>query len=474
MNVLTKIVEDKKEELKIRKTSLPLDSFVSKIKPNDRDFKQALQVKQRNAKSAFILEVKKASPSKGLIRADFDLDEICSAYRDYATCISVLTDEKYFQGDFSRIESVKALLPQPILCKDFFIDDYQVYLARFKGANAILLMLSVLDDAQYIQLRNTAKQLNLSVLTEVSNVEEMQRAIELKADILGINNRNLRDLSTDLSQTEYLVNYFTSHASQEQQNDTVLISESGIYHHQQVQMLSQHAHGFLVGSSLMAEKDISAACRDLVLGEHKVCGMKDAKIAQHALNNGAKYIGLIRVEQSPRYVSKEQAQELSSDLNGHIVLVTRDMPIEQLIAEIECMKPIAVQLHGAESADYIIELKALLTKKRLPTEIWRAIAVNDQLPSHWPEVDRIVLDTQSIDGQSGGTGKAFNWEVLDKLTLNDPKIMLAGGINRDNVPTAIKQNVIGLDINSGVETEKGIKDPAKVETVFTRLKELTI
>ena len=186
--------------------------------------------------AAFILECKKASPSKGLIRQDFDLDAIAGVYKGHASAISVLTDEKYFQGNFDFLPVVRRQVTQPVLCKDFMIDPYQVYLARHYQADAILLMLSVLDDATYRELAALADSLQLGVLTEVSNEDELERAIALNAKVVGINNRNLRDLSIDLDRTKQLAPKLPE--------GTIVISESGIYTHQQVRDLAAYANGF--------------------------------------------------------------------------------------------------------------------------------------------------------------------------------------------------------------------------------------
>lgn len=474
MNVLERIVADKKLELETRKKQCPLTDFIDEIIVNDRSFLTSLKSKKHQQKPAFILEVKKASPSKGLIRAEFDLNEICNAYKEFATCVSVLTDEKYFQGDFDRIQQVKSMLPQPILCKDFFIDEYQVYLARYKGANAILLMLSVLNDDEYKKLSDVAGRLGLDILTEVSNETEMSRAIELNANIIGINNRNLRDLSTDLNQTNKLVNYFKRNASKTQCNDTILISESGIYHHQQVRLLHKDAHGFLVGSSLMAQPELYHACNELVVGQHKVCGMSDSALCQQAIDQGATFIGLIRVEGSPRFVSFSQAKTLAEKIKTNFVLVTRDMPIAQLVEELKAIGAYAVQLHGAESEQYINTLKQQIEDAELTVEIWKALAVKNRWPNSFPNVDRIILDTQTENGSSGGSGKQFDWEILDDINLTSPKIMLAGGLQAANIPEAVRQNVIGLDINSGVEVSAGKKDGALITKLFQQIKTLTI
>lgn len=471
MNVLEKIVADKQLEVEQRKVDFPLTEFVKQLTPNDRDFKAALQNDHKNKGAAFILECKKASPSKGLIRPVFDLDEICQSYNQYATCVSVLTDEKYFQGEFERLPLVKEKLSQPILCKDFFIDEYQVYLARYFGANAILLMLSVLDDKQYTALNNLANELNMSVLTEVSNEQEMQRAVSLKADILGINNRNLRDLSTDLNKTPELVSLFKKLAGEQQVNNTVLISESGINNHQQVNLLKHDVQGFLVGSSLMAKKDLSRACHDLIIGEHKVCGLTQVEDITKLIHNKVKYAGLILVEKSPRFITLENAEKLiQADNNKQLqfVAVIQNKPINSVITLINKLDVSVLQLHGDEDAEYIETLKQVITNQHKQIEIWKALSVETTLPKQWSSVDRILLDTKcSTTGQSGGTGKTFDWSLLKGINLASPQIMLAGGLNVINIESTLTLPICGVDVNSGVETSPGIKSEQQINQLFS-------
>ncbi|MEP2603373.1 MAG: bifunctional indole-3-glycerol-phosphate synthase TrpC/phosphoribosylanthranilate isomerase TrpF, partial [Paraglaciecola sp.] len=302
-NVLEKIVLDKQQEITQRKLDLPLETFIDDLTPSDRSFYDALA--QPNA--GFVLECKKASPSKGLIRENFNLDEIIQAYSPYAACISVLTDEKYFQGKFEYLEYVRANVTQPVINKDFFIEPYQIYLARYHNADAVLLMLSVLSNEDYTTLSTLAERYQLDVLTEVSNEEEVLRACQLKAKIIGINNRDLRDLSTDLATTERLVPLIKEHAS----HDHVIISESGIYTHQDVLRLAPIADGFLVGSSLMAEDDVKLATKQLIYGTVKVCGTTSLSGAKMVKDSPASYAGLIFAEKSKRYVTLEQARQIT-------------------------------------------------------------------------------------------------------------------------------------------------------------------
>ena len=173
--ILQKIVQDKARWVEQKEQAFPLSQFRHQLTQSDRSFYQAL-AKGSHDLPAYILECKKASPSKGLIRADFDLDAIAQVYKHYASAISVLTDEQYFQGDFAYISQVRQQVEQPVLCKDFMISPYQVYLARFHQADAILLMLSVVDDDTYRELSELAHSLGMGVLTETSNEAEFERA----------------------------------------------------------------------------------------------------------------------------------------------------------------------------------------------------------------------------------------------------------------------------------------------------------
>jgi indole-3-glycerol phosphate synthase/phosphoribosylanthranilate isomerase len=450
-NVLDKIVADKKIELIERKKQRPLDSFKHQAVPTTRSFYNALAAPG----TQFILECKKASPSKGLIREPFDLGEITSAYKQHASCMSVLTDEKYFQGSFDYLEFVRSQVEQPLICKDFFIDEYQVYMARIYGGDAILLMLSVLSDEQYIALHHVADSLNMSVLTEVSNEEEVHRALALNANIIGINNRDLRDLSTNLATTELLRQLIPS--------DKVVISESGIYTHQDVKRLAPLCDGFLIGSSLMAERDLEQACRKVILGENKVCGLTRAEDAHAVYSSGAIYGGLIFHGKSPRNVTLKQAKVISQSAALKFVGVFVNTPIDEVAQYANELKLAAVQLHGQEDSDYINQLRPLLPST---CQIWKAQAIKSTLPTPLKGVDRHLYDTHS-DTQAGGTGTAFDWSLLKEAKT---PFMLAGGLNPENIKDALYYGALGLDLNSGVEIAPGKKCPNKLQNAFTSIR----
>ncbi|CFQ55131.1 bifunctional indole-3-glycerol-phosphate synthase TrpC/phosphoribosylanthranilate isomerase TrpF [Yersinia aleksiciae] len=447
--VLHKIVRDKEIWVAARKVQQPLASFQNEIAFSQRDFYQALQ----GNNTVFILECKKASPSKGVIRDNFNPAEIAAVYKNYASAISVLTDEKYFQGSFDFLPQVSAVVTQPVLCKDFIIDAYQIQLARFYQADAILLMLSVLDDECYRQLAAVAHSLNMGVLTEASNAEELERAIALGAKVVGINNRDLRDLSIDLNRTRELAPRLPA--------GVTVISESGINYYRQVRELSDVANGFLIGSALMSEPNLNAAVRRVLLGENKVCGLTRAQDAAAAYNAGAVYGGLIFVGSSPRNVDMAQARTVISGAPLKYVGVFRDANIESIQQTAERLSLAAVQLHGQEDQTYIDQLRAVLPAN---CQIWKALSVSNTLPArNLQHVERYVLD----NGQ-GGTGQHFDWSLLAGESLDN--VLLAGGLSADNSDAAAQLGCAGLDFNSGVESAPGIKDPQLIAAAFKTLR----
>lgn len=447
--VLAKIVADKAIWVAARKEQQPLASFQNDVVPSTRRFYDALQ----GTRTAFILECKKASPSKGVIRDDFDPARIAGVYKHHASAISVLTDEKYFQGSFDFLPIVSRIAHQPILCKDFIIDPYQIYLARFYQADACLLMLSVLDDEQYRQLSAVAHSLSMGVLTEVSNEEELERAIALEAKVVGINNRDLRDLSIDLNRTRQLAPRLGA--------GVTVISESGINTYAQVRELSHFANGFLIGSALMSHDNLDAAVKRVLLGENKVCGLTRPQDAQVAHNAGAIYGGLIFVASSPRVVDVAKARTVMAGAPLQYVGVFRNAPVETVSATVEQLGLVAVQLHGSEDQDYIDTLR-----KQLPdsVQIWKALSVGDTLPAR----DLNHVDKYVFDNGQGGSGKRFDWSLLSGQTLDN--VLLAGGLGADNCVEAAKTGCAGLDFNSGVESEPGKKDADKVASVFRTLR----
>ena len=259
-NVLTEICNRKREHVAARKRETPLPTLLERIDnaPSPRGFADALARRIGDENYGLIAEIKKASPSKGLIRADFDPPALARAYHaGGATCLSVLTDEPYFQGTDEYLVAAREAVPLPVLRKDFVVDHYQVVESRALGADCILLIMACLDNAEARDFADEAAALGMDVLVEVHDRTELDRALKLDARLIGINNRNLKTLQVDLKTAETLAPLIP--------HDRIAVGESGLNTPDDLDRLAAvNARCFLVGESLMREKDVAAATRKLL------------------------------------------------------------------------------------------------------------------------------------------------------------------------------------------------------------------
>jgi indole-3-glycerol phosphate synthase len=246
-DILDQIVAVKREEIAAAQRKVPFAAMRADAESRvlTRDFEGALRRKIAAGKSAVIAEIKKASPSKGVLRADFIPADIAQSYAEFgAACLSVLTDRQFFQGQVDYLKQARASCDLPVLRKDFMVDPYQVYESRAIGADCILLIAACLDDARMAELEAIARSLDMAVLVEVHDRPELERALKLKTPLVGINNRNLHSFEVSLDTTVEL--------SGEVPADRLLVSESGIVSPADVQKLrAAGVHAFLVGEAFM-------------------------------------------------------------------------------------------------------------------------------------------------------------------------------------------------------------------------------
>ena len=452
--VLGEIIARKRADVATRFAGVRLEDLRAEAEPTRRSLIAALA----RPGARFVMEVKRASPSQGELRPEVDPAAMARAYRGAADAISVLTDGPYFGGSFDDLRAVRAEFSGPILAKDFMVDTRQVPEARRHGADAILVMLSVLDDREAAAMIAEAKRFNMNALVEAHSEAEVRRAVALGAAIIGINNRDLKSLKVDLAVTERLAGLVPS--------DRIVVAESGIESRADVERLARHADAFLVGSALMRAEDPAQAARELAFGRVKVCGLTDAHDVEMASAFGATYAGLVMVPNTPRAVSLKEAEAIVAAGRGaSFVGVFRNEKVMQVAMTAQALGLAVVQLHGEEDAGYIRGLRVLLPEG---CEIWAAGAVGAQVPEARLGADRTLFDSK-VNGRSGGTGRVFDWSRIEGR--NDlGRGVLAGGLKPANARAAARLGAYALDVSSGVEMAPGRKDAGKLHAFFEALR----
>jgi indole-3-glycerol phosphate synthase/phosphoribosylanthranilate isomerase len=441
--VLAGIAEARRADLASRLDGVSLEALRSRAAATARSLSGTLA----QPGGRFILEIKKASPSRGAIRAHADVGRLARGYAGVADALSVLIECRHFGGSLDDLRLARREFDGPILAKDFFLDPRQVVEARIAGADAVLVMLSLVDDSAARTLIAEARRFGMDALVEVHDEAEMRRANALGAHIIGINNRDLRDLSVDLATTERLARLA---------GGKLLVSESGISSRADVERLSGLVDGFLVGSALMAAVDPADAARNLVFGRVKLCGVRRSE----DIDPAATHVGLVFVPESHRAVSLGEALRLTGP-GAKRVGIFRDAPVAEVAQTAILLGLAAVQLHGRETADYVRSLA-----RRIPgeCEIWKALAVDRSQPESFDAADRLLFDSGP-----GGTGRTFDWNLISK----HPRLssaLIAGGIGPGNAREAARLGAYAIDVGSSVDARCGVKSPQKIRALFDALR----
>ncbi|KAF9437612.1 bifunctional tryptophan synthase trp1 [Entomortierella beljakovae] len=496
------------------------------LAPKQIDF--VARIKKNQPLPAVMGEIKRASPSKGNIDLQANAAEQSLAYaRAGASVISVLTEPKWFKGSLNDMRVVRAMIDSlpnrpAVLRKDFIVDTYQILEARVYGADTILLIVAMLSVEQLHTLYNFAVKLGIEPLVEVNNAQEMEVAIELGSKVIGVNNRNLHNFEVDMSTTTGLVNMVPK--------DTLLVALSGIKGREDVvQYVEQGVAGVLVGEALMLSNDKRAFIRGLLgLSPEdepskvlvKICGVQTVDAALQAADSGADFIGMIFAEGSKRQVKFKDAAEIvevvreyanataAADgdfasgairpVNGlgevanedwftmhakraernprkpMIVGVFRDQSLEEITHIVDSLKIDLVQFHGGESPEMA---------KFLPVPVIKAFHISgDESPQ---QVTQALSGTRGLNayclldaagkagGYGGGEGQSFDWSIAKAVVDSQEggfPILLAGGLNPENVAEAVRQvRPWAVDVSSGVETN-GEKDDQKIKAFIDRAK----
>ena len=444
--------------------------------PSDTGFPFEAALRQQDFN--FICEVKKASPSKGIIAEHFPYLDIAKEYEVAgAAAISVLTEPDFFKGDKKYLQEIASTVKIPVLRKDFIIDEYQIYQAKVWGASAILLICACLDMPTLTKFRELADSLGLSSLVEAHDENEVQMAIDCGARIIGVNNRNLKDFTVDVQNSVRLRNLV--------QDDVIFVSESGLETPEDIQVLRDNNIGVaLMGETFMRSPNKVEKLAYLYGPTYytlkvKMCGISKVETIPAVVEAKPDYMGLVFAP-SKRQVTVDQAKTLVEALhkqytkrynNGteqsnndeiKTVGVFVNETLENLVTIATEVNLDVVQLHGDEDEAFIQSLK-----ERTNVEIWKAVQIRSAADAEaWIDssADMLLFDAYHKD-ERGGTGEVFDWSCLDEF---ERPFMLAGGIDSTNVARAIRTvRSYGIDISSGIETD-GVKDNEKI-TAFTKL-----
>ena len=444
--------------------------------PPDTGFPFEVALRQQDFN--FICEVKKASPSKGIIAEHFPYLDIAKEYEVAgAAAISVLTEPDFFKGDKKYLQEIASTVKIPVLRKDFIIDEYQIYQAKVWGASAILLICACLDVPTLTKFRELADSLGLSSLVEAHDENEVQMAIDCGARIIGVNNRNLKDFTVDVQNSVRLRNLV--------QDDVIFVSESGLETPEDIQVLRDNNIGVaLMGETFMrspnkVEKLAYLYGSTYYTPKVKMCGISKVETIPAVVEAKPDYMGLVFAP-SKRQVTVDQAKTLVEELHrGYAqkygsdtehdkndtiktVGVFVNETVDNLVTIANEANLDAVQLHGDEDEAFIQSLK-----ERTNVEVWKAVQIRSAADAEaWIDssADMLLFDAYHKD-ERGGTGEVFDWSSLDAF---ERPFMLAGGIDSTNVARAIRTvRPYGIDISSGIETN-GVKDDEKI-TAFTKI-----
>ena len=437
--------------------------------PSDTGFPFEAALRQQDFN--FICEVKKASPSKGIIAEHFPYLDIAKEYEVAgAAAISVLTEPDFFKGDKKYLQEIASTVKIPVLRKDFIIDEYQIYQAKVWGASAILLICACLDVPTLTKFRELADSLGLSSLVEAHDEHEVQMAIDCGARIIGVNNRNLKDFTVDVQNSVRLRNLV--------QDDVIFVSESGLETPEDIQVLRDNNIGVaLMGETFMRSPNKVEKLAYLYgpiyyTPKVKMCGISKVETIPAIVDAKPDYMGLVFAP-SKRQVTVDQAKTLVEELhkqciNHYDTKVVKTVgvfvneTVDNLVTIANEANLDAVQLHGDEDEAFIQSLK-----ERTNVEVWKAVQIRSAADAEaWIDssADMLLFDAYHKD-ERGGTGEVFDWSCLDAF---ERPFMLAGGIDSTNVARAIRTvRPYGIDISSGIETN-GVKDDEKI-TAFTKI-----
>lgn len=472
--ILDKIAASTRLRVEAAKQTITLEQMkeMAYACPNENPF--AFEKALQKPGISFICEVKKASPSKGLIAEHFPYVQIAREYEEAgADCISVLTEPDYFLGSDAYLREIAQTVSVPVIRKDFIIDEYQIYEAKTLGASAVLLICALLDTETVRDYLQICGRLGLSAIVEAHDEAEVASAAKAGAGIIGVNNRSLKTFEVDIHNSMRLRSLVPG--------DVIFVAESGIRTREDIAALEAGSvDAVLIGETLMRsehKKEMLDSLRGKPCGNPpriKICGLTRAEDIAYVNELLPDYIGFVFWERSRRCLDIDTAKRLKELLDKRIQAVGVFVDAEPALIQRLCGEGVIdmIQLHGSEDAAYIQKIKRLTGKPvikavRMKDKEQSAYAVEqaDTLPC-----DYLLLDTYT-EHTAGGSGKTFDHSIIPHITK---PFFLAGGLDAANIGNAIAAAgaVIypyAVDVSSGVETD-GVKSYDKIKELITAVK----
>src|SRR5215510_5053254 len=485
MDVLSEIIAVKKQRVAAVKARLPFEQLRDQMKTRPAralDFSDAL----RGYRTVnLIAEFKRRSPSKGNINSQADPAMMAKIYESAgAAALSVLTEEDYFDGSLEDLLRVLEATSLPILRKDFIFDEYQIYESASAGADALLLIVAALDDATLTKLRRiTEEELGMTALVEVHTREELDRAVNCGARVIGVNNRDLRTFNVSIATSEQLARVAP--------RDAILVSESGLSPDAVRQLRAAGYRGFLVGENLMRANDSAKALREFIeIGGDtpdarsvrvKICGITSVDDARAAIDAGADMLGFNFYGPSPRFIEPAPAGQIIRSIRleagrnyrPSMIGVFVNESIQEVAQIAEAVDLEGIQLHGDETVEYCRELK-LACPQRLVIKAFAADSDDSVDKARTYPAYAIMIDAFH-SGLRGGTGRVADWSLASVVTKKVPRLFLAGGLSPENVAAAIDAvHPYGVDVCSGVESEPGRKSAKRMREFVAAVRSSTL
>lgn len=451
--ILDKIIEDKKKHLNRLELSEDLLRDMCREARPPLDFYRTL----KDGRISIIGELKKASPSRGIIREDFPYLDLAREYEGSVEAVSVLTEEDYFKGSIDYLEGVAHTIDTPVLCKDFIFTREQVALARSRGASSVLLIVRILEESLLQELIDLSRELGMEPLVETHTKEEIDIAMRCRAKIIGINNRDLSDFTVDIRRSIDL--------SKDLPDDIVIVAESGIKTREDVALLEAGGvDAILIGETFMRSPSIPQTARELrgSTTEIKICGIRSMEEVDIVNKTKPHYAGFVFAP-SKRQVDTATCRKLRMALHRDIrtVGVFVDEDIDTVIETARRCRLDVVQLHGREDTAACRRLQFLGEFR-----VWKALpgeTVSNDIIDNYSR----VTDSLLFDSLTPGGGTAFDWDRVRDIR---GKIILAGGLSESNVGRGIRRVKPSIvDVSSGVENING-KDYKKVKNFIEEVR----